>query len=153
MFVSKKTGALSLIGFSALVLISAILAAMALTGMAQAGILETKDKQPHALMPAKIAGQGSDNPPPVTDPIKPLASRPISVDEIDSVIQKPSKKPYTLRCWQEGKLLFERQLARLPVQSRRTQSLDGNKHLYDMDNAICLVQKDGEPVDSHHKIN
>lgn len=69
------------------------------------------------------------------------------IDSIDALTRQTSRKPHTLRCWQEGLLILEREVDDLPQEStERSVSLrgagdaDGPMRLYDLRNALCLIQ-------------
>lgn len=81
------------------------------------------------------------------------ARKNASIDDIDE-IPAPAAKKYTLRCWQQGQLILERQVDDLPPDSGKTVPLDGGRdanagkdaavrggmRLFDLRNATCLLQ-------------
>jgi hypothetical protein len=71
----------------------------------------------------------------------------IELSEIDVLTSQRSNAGYVLRCWQEGRLIVQRELARLPKQAQSTQAVEledasmSSMQLFDLNNATCLVQK------------
>jgi hypothetical protein len=67
-------------------------------------------------------------------------------DELEQLHAQNARKKYIMRCWQEGRLILQRSLARLP-QSAAAQSVELDQgdgvsiQLFDLRNATCLVQK------------
>jgi hypothetical protein len=81
-----------------------------------------------------------------------IALASAQTDEIDQLTAKPATRPaYVLRCWQEGRLILQRAVAKLPdAPDARTpnaavvipgDSADREMRLFDLKNALCLVQK------------
>ncbi|MBL8299479.1 MAG: hypothetical protein JNN30_14160 [Rhodanobacteraceae bacterium] len=66
------------------------------------------------------------------------------MDEIDAISRKQALKPQKLRCWQEGKLIVEREVDPASAEVYRSVELaDPQKQpmrLYDLRNATCLIQ-------------
>ncbi|MEO5558243.1 MAG: hypothetical protein ABIO49_01025 [Dokdonella sp.] len=69
------------------------------------------------------------------------------IDSIDALTKQTTKKPHTLRCWQEGLLILEREVDDLPqdatersVNLHGASDADGPMRLYDLRNAVCLIQ-------------
>jgi hypothetical protein len=74
-------------------------------------------------------------------------ARNIELSEIDVLTSQRSNARYVLRCWQEGRLIVQRELARLPKQAQSAQAVEledasmSSMQLFDLNNATCLVQK------------
>ncbi|UXI68499.1 hypothetical protein [Tahibacter amnicola] len=66
------------------------------------------------------------------------------LDEIDRISRKQAHKQQKLRCWQEGKLIVEREVDPASAEAYRSVELtDPQKQpmrLYDLRNATCLIQ-------------
>jgi hypothetical protein len=89
------------------------------------------------------------------DPSSTPRSRPVnsssstnsirSADEIDRVFTRSSGSGFVLRCWQEGRLILQRNVARMPRLEREAVQLDAadgvQLQLFDLQNAMCMVQK------------
>jgi hypothetical protein len=68
-----------------------------------------------------------------------------SLDDIDRVFSRSSGSGFVLRCWQEGRLILQRNVARMPRLEREVVELDAadgvQLQLFDLQNAMCMVQK------------
>lgn len=67
------------------------------------------------------------------------------IDSIDArALQASPRTGRTLRCWQKGKLIIERQVAQLPIEEDKTVNVPAaggrSLRLYDLDNSTCLVE-------------
>lgn len=67
------------------------------------------------------------------------------IDSIDArALQAPPRTGRTLRCWQKGKLIIERQVAQMPIEEEKTVNVPAaggrSLRLYDLDNSTCLVE-------------
>jgi hypothetical protein len=66
-------------------------------------------------------------------------------DDIERAFGKASTQRYVLRCWQEGRLIVQRDLARMPQLARtgvQLEDRDGvSLQLFDLQNATCMVQQ------------
>ncbi len=53
--------------------------------------------------------------------------------------------PFVLRCWQEGRLILQRNVSRLPDAASNALQVDDDQatamHLFDLKNALCTVQR------------
>ncbi|MBZ0222996.1 MAG: hypothetical protein IT467_10925 [Dokdonella sp.] len=66
------------------------------------------------------------------------------IDSIDAqAIAGKKNKARTLRCWQKGKLIIEREVEQLPVAEEKAVSVTAaggqSMRLYDLDNSTCLI--------------
>lgn len=77
-------------------------------------------------------------------PAKSPASADESLDAIEKITSSGPKKPYVLRCWQNGILIVERPADGLPEDSAKVVRIAGKPHsdmrLFDLRNATCLLQ-------------
>jgi hypothetical protein len=66
-------------------------------------------------------------------------------DDIERAFGKRSSERYVLRCWQEGRLILQRDLARMPQLARTGVQLEDSDgvslQLFDLQNATCMVQQ------------
>ena len=65
-----------------------------------------------------------------------------ALSEIENIASERIRPALVLRCWQEGRLVIQREIAQMPTAASVSLSTTGNQELrlFDLNNALCLVQ-------------
>jgi hypothetical protein len=66
--------------------------------------------------------------------------------QIEQLMQSRERSAaFVLRCWQEGRLILQRNVSRLPDAASNAVQIDDDQatamHLFDLKNAMCTVQR------------
>jgi hypothetical protein len=68
-----------------------------------------------------------------------------AADDIERAFGKSSPAPFVLRCWQEGRLILQRDIKSLPKLARASVDLEDAQgvslQLFDLQNATCMMQR------------
>jgi hypothetical protein len=113
-----------------------------------AAILQSESELSEAQLDARVDQRHFDRATPRSNAVaRPPQTRPRqeTTDDIERAFGKRSAPKFVLRCWQEGRLILQRDIKSMPRLARASVQLEDGEgvslQLFDLQNATCMMQQ------------